>query len=160
MISLPVAVAACFVILLLWMRSLYFALVTIVPIGLVVSWLYAFMYLAGFHLNFVTATVAAVSIGVGIDYSIHMTQRFREERRRYTEPAGALRAAARGTGTALAGSAASSMAGFAVMSFAPMPLFSTYGIMTAMMILMAAGAALLVLPSLLLMVGKQKASTG
>jgi predicted RND superfamily exporter protein len=159
-ISLPVAVAACFVILLLWMRSLYFALVTIVPIGLVVSWLYAFMYLAGFHLNFVTATVAAVSIGVGIDYSIHMTQRFREERRRYTEPAGALRAAARGTGTALAGSAASSMAGFAVMSFAPMPLFSTYGIITATMIFLAAGASLLVLPSLLLLVDTHSRRAG
>ena len=59
-----------------------------------------------------------------------------------------------GTGVALTGSAASSVAGFAVMSFAPMPLFSTYGIMTAMMILMAAGAALLVLPSLLLVASR------
>ncbi len=159
-ISLPLAVAACFVILVVWMRSLSFALVTVIPVGLVVSWLYAFMYLAGFHLNFVTATVAAVSIGVGIDYSIHMTQRFREECGRDPDPVAALRTAAGGTGVALAGSAASSVAGFAVMSFAPMPLFSTYGIMTAMMIFMAAGAALLVLPSLLLMAGKQKASTG
>ena len=158
--SLPLAVVACFVILVLWMRSFSFALVTIIPVGLVVSWLYAFMYLAGFHLNFVTATVAAVSIGVGIDYSIHMTQRFREEWRRNPDPVAALRAAAGGTGVALAGSAASSVAGFAVMSFAPMPLFSTYGIMTAMMILMAAGAALLVLPSLLLVVGRNPASRG
>jgi predicted RND superfamily exporter protein len=159
-ISLPLAVAACFVILVVWMRSLSFALVTVIPVGLVVSWLYAFMYLAGFHLNFVTATVAAVSIGVGIDYSIHMTQRFREECGRDSDPVAGLRTAAEGTGVALASSAASSVAGFAVMSFAPMPLFSTYGIMTAMMIFMAAGAALLILPSLLLMVGKQKASTG
>ncbi|MDP6550032.1 MAG: MMPL family transporter, partial [Dehalococcoidia bacterium] len=63
-ISLPLAMVACFVILVLWMRSFSFALVTIIPVGMVVSWLYAFMYLAGFHLNFVTATVAAVSIGV------------------------------------------------------------------------------------------------
>ena len=158
--SLPLAVVACFVILVIWMRSFAFALVTIIPVGLVVSWLYAFMYLAGFHLNFVTATVAAVSIGVGIDYSIHMTQRFREEWRRDPDPVAALRAAAGGTGVALAGSAASSVAGFAVMSFAPMPMFSTYGIITATMILMAAGAALLVLPSLLLVVGRRKTSTG
>jgi predicted RND superfamily exporter protein len=157
-ISLPLAAVACFVILVIWMRSFSFALVTIIPVGLVVSWLYAFMYLAGFHLNFVTATVAAVSIGVGIDYSIHMTQRFREEWRRDPNPVAALQTAAGGTGVALTGSAASSVAGFAVMSFAPMPMFSTYGIITATMILMAAGAALLVLPSLLLVVSRHPMS--
>ncbi|MCH7713435.1 MAG: MMPL family transporter [Chloroflexi bacterium] len=159
--SLPVAVAACLVLLMVWMRSARYALVTILPIGLVVSWLYAFMYLAGFHLNFVTATIAAVSIGVGIDYSIHVTQRFRQEladrgqtdRNNREE---ALRATAKGTGVALAGSAASSVIGFAVLSFSPMPLFSAYGIITAAMIAMAAAAALIVLPSLLyLAAGKQ-----
>ncbi|MCH7605604.1 MAG: MMPL family transporter [Chloroflexi bacterium] len=150
--SLPVAVAACLILLILWMRSVRMAVVTIIPIGLVVSWLYAFMYLAGFHLNFVTATIAAVSIGVGIDYSIHMTQRFRQELARQNSPAEALRAAAAGTGVPLAGSAASSVIGFGVMSFAPMPLFSAYGVITAAMIFMAAAAALLVLPSLLLLV--------
>ena len=62
-----------------------------------------------------------------------------------------MRAAASGTGVALAGSAASSVIGFAVMAFAPMPLFSAYGVITAAMIFMAAVAALVVLPSLLLL---------
>ncbi len=154
--SLPVAVAACLIMLMAWMRPARYALVTILPIGLAVSWLYAFMYLAGFHLNFVTATIAAVSIGVGIDYSIHVTQRFRQEMEELGDPEEALRATAKGTGVALAGSAASSVIGFAVLAFAPMPLFSAYGIITAAMIAMAAGAALLILPALLyLAAGKQ-----
>ncbi len=157
-ISLPVAVAACLLLLTIWMRSFGFAVVTIVPIGLVVSWLYAFMYLAGYSLNFVTATIAAVSIGVGIDYSIHMTQRFRQELAKNCSPVPALWAAATGTGVALAGSAASSIIGFAVLGFAPMPLFSTYGVISAVMILMAAIASLLVLPSLLLIVARLKRS--
>ena len=155
-ISLPVAVAACLLLLTIWMRSLGFAVVTIVPIGLVVSWLYAFMYLTGYSLNFVTATIAAVSIGVGIDYSIHMTQRFRQELANNSSPVPALQAAAAGTGVALAGSAASSIIGFAVLGFAPMPLFSTYGVISAVMILMAAIASLIVLPSLLLIVARLK----
>ena len=150
-VSLPVAVAACLILLVFWMRSVTLAVVTIIPIGLVVSWLYAFMYAAGYSLNFVTATIAAVSIGVGIDYSIHMTQRFREELGRGQGAEEALRTAASGTGVALAGSAASSVIGFAVMAFAPMPLFSAYGVITAAMIFMAAAAALFVLPSLLLL---------
>lgn len=157
-ISLPIAVAACLLLLTIWMRSLGFAVVTIIPIGLVVSWLYAFMYLTGYSLNFVTATIAAVSIGVGIDYSIHMTQRFRQELVKVQGTVEAMQVAASGTGVALAGSAASSIIGFAVLGFAPMPLFSTYGVISAVMILMAAIASLLVLPSLLLMVARLKQS--
>ena len=154
--SLPVAVAACLLLLLVWMRSARYALVTILPIGLVVSWLYAFMYLAGFHLNFVTATIAAVSIGVGIDYSIHVTQRFRQELQGLGNADDALGATARGAGAALAGSAASSVIGFSVLAFAPLPLFSAYGIITAAMIAMAAGAALIVLPPLLYLVSGKR----
>ena len=158
--SLPVAVVACFILLTLWMRSVRYALVTIIPIGLVVSWLYGFMYLAGYNLNFVTATIAAVSIGVGIDYSIHMTQRFRQELAKRGVAAHALRAAASGTGVALAGSAASSIIGFAVLGFAPMPLFATYGVISAVMIFMAAVAALVVLPSLLVIVARPSPEPG
>ena len=99
--SLPIAAAAALVLLLLTMRSLRYAVVTIIPIGLVVAWLYALMYLIGFSLNLVTATIGAISIGVGIDFSIHMTERYREELRRAATKMQALRQAASGTGVAL-----------------------------------------------------------
>ncbi len=156
--SLPIAAAAVLVLLLIAMRSLRYAVVTIIPIGLVVTWLYGLMYLTGFPLNFVTATIGAVSLGVGIDYSIHMTERFREEMRRASSKVQALRQAANGTGVALLASAASSIVGFAIMGFAPMPMFSAYGILTALMIFLAMSASLVVLPSLLLLVTPEKAS--
>jgi predicted RND superfamily exporter protein len=117
-----------------------------------VAWLYAFMYLFGFGLNFVTATIAAVSVGVGIDYAIHMTQRYREELGRSDDAYQALGRTAQGTGGALIASAATSILGFTIMAFAPMPMFSSYGILTAVMIFLAVTASLLVLPSLLLLV--------
>jgi predicted RND superfamily exporter protein len=110
------------------------------------------MHVFGFELNFVTATIGAVSIGVGIDYSIHMTERFREEMNRSILPMEAVRKAAKGTGVALLASAGSSIGGFAVMGFAPMPLFSSYGILTATMIALALTASILVLPALLTLV--------
>lgn len=154
--SLPIAVVACFLVAALFMRSLRYALVTIIPIGLVVTWLYAVMYLLGFDLNFVTATIGAVSIGVGVDFSIHLTQRFREEMARVGDGMQAVERSARSTGMALIGSASSSVVGFTIMGFAPMPMFSAYGILTAVMVFMAAAAALLVLPSLLLLVTPQR----
>ena len=55
LISLPIAVASCFLVVAVFMRSVRYAIVTIIPIGLMVAWLYAAMYLLGFDLNFVTA---------------------------------------------------------------------------------------------------------
>ena len=68
----------------------------------------------------------------------------------------ALQQAANGTGMALLASAISSIVGFTIMGFAPMPMFSTYGILTAVMISLAMLASLVVLPSLLLMVTREK----
>lgn len=148
--SIPIAAAAAFVLLLIAFRSVRFAIVTIIPIGLVVVWLYAIMYISGFALNFVTATIGAVSIGVGIDFSIHLTQRFREELTRANSRLEAMTRALRGTGVALAGSSASSIVGFAIMGLAPMPLFASYGVLTSIMVFLAVLAALVVLPSLLI----------
>ena len=148
-----IAVIACLITAVVAMRSIRYGVVTIVPIVLVVAWLYAFMFAFGFGLNFITATIAAISIGVGIDYAIHMTQRFREELGHAGgDPVQGLRRAAEGTGAALIASATTSALGFAIMAFAPMPMFASYGILTAVMICLAAVASLVVLPSLLLLV--------
>ncbi|MCH8222956.1 MAG: MMPL family transporter [Chloroflexi bacterium] len=150
--SIPIAAVGALILLLLVMRSVRYAVVTVIPIGLVVAWLYAIMYVGGFAFNFVTATIGAISIGVGIDFSIHMTERFREELARAPSRADALAQATRGTGVALAASAASSIVGFVILGFAPMPLFSSFGFLTAIMIALALAASLIVLPSLLMLV--------
>jgi predicted RND superfamily exporter protein len=151
-LSIGVAVILCFIVLIILLRSFKYALVTVIPEILVAAWLYAFMYLAGFHLNAVTATIAAISIGVGIDYSVHVTARFKQELKRLGNREDALEYAAQHSGVALLGSAASTMFGFAIIAFAPMPMFSSFGILTALMILMAFVAALFVLPALLILV--------
>ena len=158
--AFPIALIACLVLVVVAMRSVRFGLVTIVPIGLVVAWLYAFMHGFGFGLNFITATIAAVSIGVGIDYSVHFTERFRQELEITGERERAMRRTVAGTGVALMASAATSIVGFVVMAFAPMPMFAAYGILTAIMIFLAAVAALLVLPSLLYMVTPANTGNG
>jgi predicted RND superfamily exporter protein len=150
--SIIIAVVLCFLILLIAFRSLRYGIVTVIPVILVAAWLYAFMYLAGYHLNAVTATIAAISIGVGIDYSVHITVRFRQELKKAPDKRTALERAARQSGSALLGSAASTVLGFLVIGLVPMPMFSAFGILTALMILMAFVAAVIVLPSMLMLV--------
>ena len=152
--SIPIAAFASFIVLLITFRSIRYALVTVIPIGLVVSWLYGIMYIGGYSLNLVTATIGAISIGVGIDFSIHITQRFREEKRKNSYDV-ALKKTLNGTGIALLGSAMSSIIGFAIMGFAPMPMFASFGQITAIMILLALISSVFVLPSLLVIVSKK-----
>ena len=151
-VSLPVAMVLCLLVAGGFLRSVRYGLASIVPIAMVVAWLYGFMFVAGYSINLVTATIAAVSVGIGIDFAIHFIVRYREELARYGGRATAVRVASEGTGLALVASALSSAIGFGILAFAPMPLFAAYGLLTAVMIVMALVATLAVLPSLLVLI--------
>ena len=151
-VSLPIAVLLCLAIVWLFMRSLKYAVVSIIPILIVVAWLYAFMYLGGFAINLVTATIGAVSIGIGIDFAIHFTMRYRDELAKRGDRLEAIRTTGESTGVALIASAVSSAVGFGILALAPMPLFASYGFLTAVMIGLALVTSLLILPQLLMLV--------
>lgn len=151
-VSLPLAVLITVLLALLVMRSIKYALVSMIPILLVVAWLYGFMYLMDYKINVITSTIAAIAIGIGIDYATHFTMRFRQEFEREPSRFPALRRAGVGTGGALAISALTSMTGFLVMAASPMPMFATFGVLTAAMVFLALAVSLLILPSLLLLV--------
>ena len=149
--SLIIAVVACLILLVIIFRSLRYAIVTLIPVLLVACWLYGFMYIIGYNLNMMTATIAAISIGVGIDFSIHYTARYRQELAKNHGKLDALFATSRSTGMALFGTAVSTALGFTVIAFAPMPMFSAFGILTAVMIVLSFLMALFALPGLLLL---------
>lgn len=155
-VSLPVAVLLCLLVAGVFLRSLRYGVASVLPILMTVAWLYGFMEVAGYAINIVTATIAAVSIGVGIDFAIHFIVRYREELDRLGDRHEAVRVAGEGTGTALLASALSSALGFGILAFAPMPLFAAYGFLTAVMIVMAATATLVVLPSILVLITRDR----
>ena len=159
-ISLPIAAVLCVLIAAAFLRSLRFGVVSVVPILMTVAWLYAFMERAGYSINIVTATIAAVSIGIGIDFAIHFISRFRQELESVGDRMDAVRLAGEGTGSALVASAVSSAVGFGILALAPMPLFAAYGFLTAVMIVMALVATLLVLPGILVMITRDSSETG
>jgi len=152
LVSLPLALALALIIASVMLRSIRYALVSVLPIGLVVVGIYAFMATFGYTVNVVTATIAAIAVGVGIDFSTHFTARFREEMDADGSPLDAVRRAGTGTGGALVLSALTSVLGFLVMALAPTPIFATFGALTAVMIGISLMVALLVLPSLLVLV--------
>ena len=122
---------------------------TTVPVGVVV--LLAFGIMAGLGIPFgpVTATIAALAIGIGIPYMIHITHRYQEDRIRTTNADEAIDSTLTFTGGALAGSALTTVAGFGILVVSSTIPFRQFGFVTAYTILLSLLAAVLFLPSYL-----------
>ncbi|MFP3953448.1 MAG: MMPL family transporter [Candidatus Acetothermia bacterium] len=71
--AVSVALAVVFILLLVTLRRIVPALLSLLPIGLPIVFLYGFLGLSGISLNLFTATIFTITIGVGIDYAIHFT---------------------------------------------------------------------------------------
>jgi predicted RND superfamily exporter protein len=123
--------------------------ITTLPVVLVVALSFALMVVFGIPFGPVTATIAALAIGIGIPYMIHITHRYLEERVRHEDAGAAIRSTLTHTGGALAGSAVTTIAGFGILVTSTTIPFRQFGFVTAYTILLAMLAAVLVLPSLL-----------
>ena len=153
--SVPIEVAIALAIFALIIepiwggQALSLALLTTGPILIVVVWLYGAIAWFGYGLNMVTVAIATMSLGVGIDYVIHVVERFREERLNGLDTLPALSAVGAASGIALVGSALSDITGFIVISRSSMGFFSTFGLFSALMISLSLIASLILAPAAL-----------
>jgi predicted RND superfamily exporter protein len=125
--------------------------VTMVPSTLSVAWVLGAMYLLGLSFNVLTSTIAALAIGIGVPYGIHITHRFVEDRRRASQVDEAMRATIMHTGGALAGSAATTAIGFGVLVLSDLAPIQQFGGVSALTIIFALAGSVLVQPSLLVL---------
>ncbi len=130
-------------------RRPFLGVITMVPVALVVFWTYGLMYATGIPFGPVTATLSALSIGIGVPYTIHIARRFGEDRVRIESLDEALRSTSRHTGGALAGSAFTTMAGFGILISSRLTPFQQMGQVTVYAVGLSLVAAILVLPSML-----------
>ena len=114
-----------------------------------IVWLYAIVGLTGYGLNMVTVSIAAISLGVGIDYVIHVIERFREEMEKGVGTMKSIEAVGGASGIALFGSAVSDTTGFVIINQSEMGFFSTFGLFCAVMIGLSLIASLILAPAAL-----------
>jgi len=147
--ALPMA-ALALVLSVIWGNEAFvFAAITTAPISIVIIWLYALVDIFGYGLNMVTVSIAAISLGVGIDYVIHLVERYREETHNGKDPMGALSVVGGASGIALFGSAVSDFVGFMVINQSKMGFFSTFGLFCAIMIGLSLLASMVIAPAIL-----------
>jgi predicted RND superfamily exporter protein len=124
---------------------------TTLPVAMVVVWVFGLMAAFGIPFGPVTATISALGIGIGIPYMIHVTHRYLEERLEWADENEAIEHTLTHTGGALAGSALTTMAGFGILMVSTTIPFRQFGFVLAYTIFLALIAAVLVLPSMLVL---------
>ena len=135
---------------LLWgTKPFALASITTAPVFLMIVWLYSIVGIAGYGLNMVTVSIAAISLGVGIDYVIHLIQRFREEMESGASTLSSIASVGGASGIALFGSAVSDITGFLIINQSEMGFFSTFGLFCAVMIGLSLVASLILAPAVL-----------
>lgn len=150
--SFGLALILTFIIMLLIRKSLKLGLVSITPIVFTLGVVYGFFGLAGVELDYVTMMVASVSIGVGIDYSIHFVHGVMRGLKEGLSRQEAIAASFREKGGAIMANSLAVMLGFAVLLLASMSPLRTFGAIMVASMFLAAFSALTLLPALLLKV--------
>jgi hypothetical protein len=132
-------------------RRPFLGVIAMVPVALVVLWTFGLMFVSGIPFGPVTATLAALAVGIGVPYTIHLARRFEEDRNRFADIESAIRSTTRHTGGALAGSAFTTAAGFGILVTSSLTPFRQMGQVTAYAIGLSLAGSVLVLPSLLVL---------
>ncbi len=149
-ITILVSFAVLTVIFYFRDKSVMLGLITAIPIIFCVGWILGAMYFMGLSLNVMTITIASLTVGLGVTYGIHISHRFVEELERCSIGEAA-HVTVRHTGISLFGAAATTIAGFGLLSFSLMPPLQQFGQITALTILFAFISSVLVLPSFLIL---------
>ena len=151
--SIVLTIVAALVVLTLFFWVTEFrpmlAVLSVLPILLVLVWVLGTMVLLGYSYNVITALITALSIGIGVDYTIHVTHRFVEEIEHGKKIAEAINVTMRTTGGALIGSALTTALGFTVLVFSPIAPMGQFGLLTAITVTYSLIAAVVVLPPML-----------
>ena len=126
-------------------------MVVLTPVVLATLWVVGSMVILSLKWNVLTVMVTALSLGIGIDYAIHMWRRFEAERSRTEDVWEALEETISTTGVALVLSAGTTALGFLVLLLSPMPVVQQFGLVTALTVTFSLVLSIIVLPVLLMM---------
>ncbi len=150
LLSILLAVIAVFFLNTYTFKSIKIALLSMVPILFTLLMNFGIMGLLDIPLDVVTAIIASIAIGTGIDYTIHFITRYRIEYSKYNgdrEKAISLTLSTVGKGILY--NALSVGAGFLVLLFANVMPMRTLGLMLAVSMLVSSTSALILLPLLM-----------
>ncbi|TVQ99277.1 MAG: RND family transporter [Spirochaetaceae bacterium] len=147
--SIVTAMFIVFLIVAIAHRSAMAGLFGLVPLSVAVLINFGVMGIMGIHLNIATAMIASISIGIGVDYTIHVLAAYRRERAQSSDLDLVTERALLGTGKAIVFNAGSVAAGFLVLLLSNFNPLRYVGLLVAVTMVTSCIAAVTLLPALL-----------
>lgn len=149
--SLLFAFFSIFLLLILIFKSLNAGILGSLPLLLATLCTFGLMGWVGIELNIVTALLSSVSIGLGVDYTIHIFWRIMNESQ-YSTPENAVKNAILNTGKGITINAVSVMLGFSVLLLSSFPIIRSFAFLIIFSIFLCMTCSLILIPAISLIV--------
>ncbi|WP_299190868.1 MMPL family transporter [uncultured Campylobacter sp.] len=148
--TLGITVLVLFVLFVIIFRSLSYALIAIVVNLIPLCACFGIMGVAGIPLDIMSITIAAISIGIGVDDVIHYIYRYKREFTRSGDEAAAIRASHASIGYAMYYTSFAIILGFSVMMMSNFWPTIYFGLLICLVMSLLLLGALIILPSLIM----------
>jgi predicted RND superfamily exporter protein len=147
--SLLLSLLGIIVVIAVLFRSLRWGILCMVPAGVSVAATFAVMGAVGMPLGVATSMFAAMVLGIGVDFAIHLAEAFRAAMARGVAREAAVLESLQATGPAIVVNALAVSLGFGILVFSRVPANAQLGAITLLSLLTCVAATLLVVPALL-----------
>jgi predicted RND superfamily exporter protein len=147
-VSLIVVFAAVFLLCVITFRSIMAGLILIIPLAISQIISEVFMLFYGIDLNINSLPVAAIAVGIGIDYGIYLMARIAEEYGKSGDYHKSNLRAVETTGKAIIFTATTLIAGVVFWVFVNLKFQSEMGLLLGLLMLLNMVNALVFIPSL------------
>ncbi len=140
-----------FLVTMLIFRSVSSAIIPILVVFISINWLYGTMGYLSIPVSTLSGGVAAMVIGIGIDFAIHIMNKFKLERKEGKSIKDSVELALTHTGVALFATAATTIAAFLAFLFGAMPEMGRFGLLMTIGIMYSLIFSIFALPSMLIL---------
>jgi uncharacterized protein len=156
--TLLVGLAAVALVLLIAFRGdRRRVLVPLAPIALATGWSALILFAVRVPLNPMSVTLGALVIAISTEFSVLLSERYRQERLRGEATIAALRHTYRRTGAAVAASGVTAIMGFGVLVLSDIRMLRDFGLVTLIDLSVALVGVLVALPAALVLAERERA---
>jgi hypothetical protein len=149
------------VLLLLFRFKVSRTLIATLPIVLIIGWSSGIMWMLGIKYTPLTATLSALIIGIGVEFTVLLMMRYYEERENGEEPYVAMVTAMTKIGRAIVASGLTVIGGFGALLIArDFTILVDFGVVTMINVTFALISTLFVLPPLLVWIDSWQSRRG
>ena len=149
-LTLGLVMIGIFAMFIILFKNIKLSLIGVVPNFIAAFFILGIIGLLGIPLDMMTITIAAITIGIAVDNSIHYIYRFKEEFLKYKDYNKTLKVCHSTVGVAILNTSITIVFGFSILVFSKFIPTIYFGIFTGIAMLLAMISVLTLLPSLIL----------